>query len=69
MKAKYDILIEPEVVEDIQKGISWYNDQKNGLGTRFHKEVKSSLQKLRLSPFFKFAMITYDAYLSRYSRI
>ena len=57
MKIKYDILIEPKVIEDIQNGIDWYNDKQNGLRTRFHKEVKSSFQKLLSSPFFQ---IRYD---------
>lgn len=31
----YRIHIEPEVFNDIQQGIHWYNQQQKGLGKKF----------------------------------
>jgi len=53
----FEILIEPEAIEDIQKGIDWYNEQQIGLGKKFYTDVKSTLKKLTSNPFFQ---IRYD---------
>ena len=36
---KYKIKIEPEAVKDIQAATDWYNEQLQGLGSRFQKQV------------------------------
>lgn len=49
----FKIRIEPEAHEDIQEGIQWYNEQKPGLGKKFHTQVKSYFNKLKTNPFFQ----------------
>ena len=53
----FKIKIEPEVVDDIQSGIVWYNKQQAGLGKRFLSEVKLHISLLKANPFFQ---IRYD---------
>ena len=36
---KYKIKIEREALQDIQEATDWYNEQLNGLGSRFQKQV------------------------------
>ena len=43
----YKIKTEPEVHEDIQEGIDWYNKQHPGLGRKFHTEVKAYIKKTK----------------------
>ena len=49
----FKIKIEPEVQQDIQEGIDWYNEQQPGLGRKFHAEVKASFKSLKINPFFQ----------------
>jgi hypothetical protein len=49
----FKIKIETEAYDDIQEGIVWYNQQKAGLGIKFHKEVKEFLEVLKTNPFFQ----------------
>ncbi|MEQ6120503.1 type II toxin-antitoxin system RelE/ParE family toxin [Reichenbachiella sp. MALMAid0571] len=53
----YKIKAEPEAHDDIQEGIDWYNEQKPGLGRKFHAEVKTYFKKLKTNPFFQ---VRYD---------
>ncbi len=53
----FKIKIEPGVVDDIQKGISWYNKQQAGLGKKFHSELKLHIKLLKTNPFFQ---VRYD---------
>jgi hypothetical protein len=53
----FKIKIEPEVFDDIQNGIAWYNKQQAGLGKRFLSEVKLHINLLKTNPFFQ---IRYD---------
>ncbi len=53
----FTIRIEPEVIEDIQYGIDWYNDKQSELGKKFYTDVKATLETIRSSPFFQ---IRYD---------
>ena len=53
----YSVKIEPEALEDIQKGITWYNEAKSGLGRKFHSEVKEKIKVLKKYPYFQ---IRYD---------
>tara|TARA_R110000868_G_scaffold390176_1_gene659746 strand:+ start:1442 stop:1738 length:297 start_codon:yes stop_codon:yes gene_type:complete len=53
----YKIKTEPEAHDDIQEGIDWYNEQKPGLGRKFHAEVKAYFKKLKTNPFFQ---VRYD---------
>lgn len=49
----FKIRVEPEALEDIQEGIQWYNEQKSGLGKKFHIQVKTYFNKLKTNPFFQ----------------
>ncbi|WP_423130296.1 hypothetical protein [Gaoshiqia sp. Z1-71] len=53
----FRIKIEPEAHQDIQEGITWYNQRQSGLGRKFHSEVKVYIEKLKINPFFQ---IRYD---------
>ena len=53
----FTIKIEPEAKQDIQNGITWYNQQKSGLGSKFHSSIKAHLVTLRTTPFHQ---IRYD---------
>ncbi len=47
----WHILLSSKAKADIQDGINWYKSKQKGLGKRFHAEVKSSISRLRKSPF------------------
>lgn len=49
--------IEPEVLQDIQEGMEWYNKQQPGLGNTFYAEIKSFFEILKINPFFQ---VRYD---------
>ena len=49
----FKIKIEPEALQDIQKGINWYNEQSPGLGRKFLSEVKAYFKKLKTNPFYQ----------------
>lgn len=53
----FQILIDPEAVQDIQEAIYWYNDQQADLGRKFHVTIKRVLSKLKKNAFFQ---IRYD---------
>jgi plasmid stabilization system protein ParE len=46
----YKVKIEPEALADIQDIIIWYNQQKSGLGERFHKTIISQIDSLNKNP-------------------
>jgi hypothetical protein len=54
---KFKIIIQEEASQDIRDGAEWYNEQQSGLGKRFKLEVKSQINLLKTSPFFR---IRYD---------
>ena len=43
----YKISIDEDALQDIQKATDWYNQQLEGLGYRFEKQVKSSINSLK----------------------
>jgi plasmid stabilization system protein ParE len=43
----YKIKIEPEALADIQDIINWYNQQKSGLGEKFHKTIIFQIDSLK----------------------
>jgi len=49
----FKILIEPEVHQDIQSGIDYYNERQPGLGRKFHAEVSAYFKKLKTHPFYQ----------------
>lgn len=54
---KYKVVIQPEVFDDIQEGIDWYNSRQNGLGKRFFSAVQQEFKTLRINPGFQ---VRYD---------
>ena len=53
----FRIKIEPEAYQDIQEGISYYNEQQTGLGYTFYTEIENIFQILETAPFFQ---VRYD---------
>ena len=47
---KYKIKIEPEAINDIQEATDWYNEQLQGLGSRFQKQVIVKINSLKNNP-------------------
>lgn len=47
---KYKIQIDEEVLSDIQEATDWYNEQLQGLGSRFLKQTKSQINSLKTDP-------------------
>ncbi|MDT0642936.1 hypothetical protein RM553_08845 [Zunongwangia sp. F363] len=55
--SEFLIKIEPEVINDIQEGINWYNKQQQGLGRLFYAEVRTTFNSIRINPYYQ---IRYD---------
>jgi len=51
-KSRFEVLIEPEAIQDIQAGIDYYDDVQLGLGLKFEHSVNRLFQVLSRSPFF-----------------
>ena len=47
---KYKIYIDKYAFADIENAASWYNNQQQGLGTRFIKETKLQINSLKVHP-------------------
>jgi hypothetical protein len=57
---KYKIQIDEEALQDIQSAINWYNEQSEGLGSRFLKQIKLQINSLKLDA---------TIYANRYSNV
>jgi plasmid stabilization system protein ParE len=44
---KYKIEIDEEALSDIQEATEWYNEQLQGLGSRFQKQTKLQINSLK----------------------
>ena len=53
----FKLNIEPLAKSDIQSEINYYDRKQKGLGKRFHAEVKTYFNTIRLNPFYQ---IRYD---------
>jgi hypothetical protein len=51
------IQLEPDVFNDVQEAILYYDKQQIGLGIRFFQSVSSAIETLSLNPFYQ---IKYD---------
>jgi len=51
------LVIQPEVFDDIQEGIHWYNSRQKGWGKRFFNAVQQEYKTLRINPGFQ---VRYD---------
>jgi len=47
----YKILFAPEVYDDLQEAIDFYNSRNKGLGKRFFKAVKNQLSLIKSNAF------------------
>lgn len=47
----FKIIYNPEVQNDIQTAVDWYNNQQIGLGKRFLTHLKKHLHSLKKTPF------------------
>jgi len=54
---RYKLIIQPEVFDDIQQGIDWYNSRQKGLGKSFFNAVQQEYKILRINPGFQ---VRYD---------
>lgn len=45
--------VNPQAKIDIQDQIHFYNDKQNGLGKRFHNEIKSTFKSIRKNPYYQ----------------
>jgi mRNA-degrading endonuclease RelE of RelBE toxin-antitoxin system len=43
----YKLKIDEEALQDIQNATDWYNEQLQGLGARFQKQVKTQINSLK----------------------
>lgn len=50
---EFTIQIEPEVYQDIQAAISWYEEKQQGLGERFFQTVFQKIENLKINPFYQ----------------
>ncbi len=57
---KYKLKIDTGALQDIQETTDWYNEQSQGLGSRFQKQVKLQINKLKNNP---------DSYGIRYADV
>ncbi len=49
----YNLFIDPEAYQDIQKSIDWYNNKKEGLGYEFYDTIDQHFQSLKTNPFYQ----------------
>ena len=49
----YKIFIEPEVFDEIQETIHWYNNQKKGLGKEFYNTILNFYKILKIHPLYR----------------
>jgi hypothetical protein len=47
----YRIVFLPQVYDDLQEAVDWYNDKQSGLGKRFILAVKRNYSLLKKDPF------------------
>ncbi len=50
---KFEVVLEPDAVLDIQDAIDYYDTKVSGLGAKFLNEIESCIQTLQKNPFFQ----------------
>ncbi|HMT75505.1 MAG TPA: type II toxin-antitoxin system RelE/ParE family toxin [Chitinophagaceae bacterium] len=63
-KNNFSISISPGAADEIIETAAWYNNKVEGLGERFLKKLKSSLEEIQQSP-FAFAKINQKGNIRR----
>jgi plasmid stabilization system protein ParE len=46
----YPLIIEPEAELDLEQAVTWYNDQRPGLGSEFLEQVEAAFDRIREMP-------------------
>ncbi len=49
----YKLKLEPSALSDIHEAIEYYNSEQVGLGRRFQKTIKHSLETIALNPLYQ----------------
>lgn len=47
---RYVLVLHPLVSEDYNKAYAWYEDQQKGLGERFFKAVRQTIEQISVHP-------------------
>ncbi len=48
---RFKIVYSPDVKEDVQEAIDWYNSKQRGLGSKFVKALKKHFKTIKENPF------------------
>jgi len=48
---KYKVRIDTDALQDIQQASDWYNNEVEGLGLRFQKQVTKQIEELSSNPY------------------
>ena len=48
---RYSVVIMPAALNDIREAKEWYNEQQQGLGTRFTKAVRATVKQIAHYPY------------------
>jgi len=47
----FKLIYAPEIYNDLQENINWYNEKIPGLGHRFYKAVKTKISVIKKNPY------------------
>lgn len=47
---RFSVIYAPEVFDDIQEAVNWYNFKQKGLGTRFFNAIKEQIKRIKRMP-------------------
>jgi hypothetical protein len=47
----YKVIFSQRVINDIEEGVIYYNEQKHNLGNKFARQVESTLNAIRINPY------------------
>ncbi len=73
--ARYNLIITPKAIKEIQNAVDYYNGQQKGLGKRFYADYKSQMTSLESNPYtrairyldIRFAVLNKFPYAAHYS--
>ena len=52
-KVRYEVVIPPMALQDVQEAIDYYDEQRAGLGEKFENELNEFLLVLESNPYFE----------------
>jgi hypothetical protein len=61
---KYQVVVEPTAIKDIQQAIDYYDEQQIGLGEKFEESLNAHFVSLETNPFFQIRYKTFIVFLS-----